>query len=40
MRRLLVFLGLQDLDAEKRIENPQIIVKAKLINNENGNTIE
>ena len=40
MRRLLIFLGLQDLDAEKRIENPQIIVKAKLINNENGNTIE
>ena len=30
MRRLLVFLGMQDLDAKKRIEKPQVIVKAKL----------
>ena len=30
MRRLLVFLGMQDLDAKKTIEKPQVIVKAKL----------
>ena len=40
MRRLLVFLGLQDLDAEKRIEKPQIIVKAQLIKNDDGTSIE
>ena len=39
MRRLLVFLGMQDLDAKKIIEKPQVIVKAKLINN-NGTSIE
>ena len=39
MRRLLVFLGMQDLDAKKTIEKPQVIVKAKLINN-NGRSIE
>ena len=30
MRRLLVFLGMQDLDAKKTVEKPQVIVKAKL----------
>ena len=39
MRRLLVFLGMQDLDAKERIEKPQVIVKAKLVN-ENGKAIE
>jgi len=39
MRRLLVFLGMQDLDAKERIEKPQVIVKAKLVNN-NGKSIE
>ena len=39
MRRLLVFLGMQDLDAKKTIEKPQVIVKAKLVNN-NGKSIE
>ena len=29
MRRLLVFLGMQDLDAKKTVEKPQVIVKAK-----------
>ena len=33
MRRLLVFLGMQDLEAKKTIEKPQVIVKAKLVNN-------
>jgi len=36
MRRLLVFLGLQDLDAKERIEKPQIIVKAELLNDNDG----
>ena len=40
MRRLLVFLGLQNLDAEKRIEKPQIIVKAQLVKNDDGTSIE
>ena len=39
MRRLLVFLGMQDLDAKKTIEKPQVIVKAKLVNND-GKSIE
>ena len=39
MRRLLVFLGMQDLDAKKIVEKPQVVVKAKLINN-NGKSIE
>jgi len=39
MRRLLVFLGMQDLEAKKIVEKPQVIVKAKLINN-NGKSIE
>ena len=39
IRRLLVFLGMQDLDAKKIVEKPQVIVKAKLINN-NGKSIE
>jgi outer membrane protein assembly factor BamC len=39
MRRLLVFLGMQDLDAKKTVEKPQVIVKANLINN-NGKSIE
>ena len=39
MRRLLVFLGMQDLEAKKTIEKPQVIVKAKLINS-NGKSIE
>ena len=39
MRRLLVFLGMQDLDAKERIEKPQVIVKAKLVNND-GKAIE
>ena len=39
MRRLLVFLGMQDLDAKKTVEKPQVVVKAKLINN-NGKSIE
>ena len=39
MRRLLVFLGMQDLEAKKTIEKPQAIIKAKLINN-NGTSIE
>jgi outer membrane protein assembly factor BamC len=39
MRRLLVFLGMQDLDAKERIEKPQVIVKAKLVN-DNGKEIE
>ena len=39
MRRLLVFLGMQDLEAKKTIEKPQVIVKAKLVNN-NGTSIE
>ena len=39
MRRLLVFLGMQDLDAKERIEKPQVIVKAKLVN-DNGKAIE
>ena len=39
MRRLLVFLGMQDLEAKKTIEKPQVIVKAKLVNN-NGRSIE
>jgi outer membrane protein assembly factor BamC len=39
MRRLLVFLGMQDLEAKKTIEKPQVIVKAKLVNN-NGASIE
>jgi len=39
MRRLLVFLGMQDLEAKKTVEKPQVIVKAKLINN-NGTSIE
>ena len=39
MRRLLVFLGMQDLDAKKTIEKPQVVVKAKLIN-KNGPSIE
>ena len=39
MRRLLVFLGMQDLDAKERIEKPQVIVRAKLVNN-NGKAIE
>ena len=38
MRRLLVFLGMQDLDAKKAVEKPQVIVKAKLINN-NGKSL-
>ncbi len=29
MRRLLVFLGMQDLDAKKTVEKPQVIAKAK-----------
>jgi len=39
MRRLLVFLGMQDLEAKKTIEKPQVIVKAKLVNND-GKSIE
>ena len=39
MRRLLVFLGMQDLDAKKTIEKPEVIVKARLIN-KNGPSIE
>jgi outer membrane protein assembly factor BamC len=39
MRRLLVFLGMQDLDAKERIEKPQVILKAKLVN-DNGKAIE
>jgi len=39
MRRLLVFLGMQDLDAKKTIEKPQVIVKAKIVN-DNGKAIE
>jgi outer membrane protein assembly factor BamC len=39
MRRLLVFLGMQDLDAKEKIEKPQVILKAKLIN-DNGKAIE
>ena len=39
MRRLLVFLGMQDLDAKKTIEKPQFIVKAKIVN-DNGKAIE
>ena len=39
MRRLLVFLGMQDLEAKKTIEKPQVILKAKLVNN-NGRSIE
>jgi len=39
MRRLLVFLGMQDLDAKERIEKPQVIVKAKIVNND-GKAIE
>ena len=39
MRRLLVFLGMQDLEAKKTIEKPQVIVKAKLVNND-GRYIE
>jgi outer membrane protein assembly factor BamC len=39
IRRLLVFLGMQDLDAKKIVEKPQVIVKAKLIDN-NGKSIE
>ena len=39
MRRLLVFLGMQDLDATKIIEKPEVIVKARLIN-KNGPSIE
>ena len=39
MRRLLVFLGMQDLEAKKTIEKPQVIVKAKLVN-DNGKVIE
>ena len=39
MRRLLVFLGMQDLDAKKTVEKPQVVVKAKLIDN-NGKSIE
>ena len=40
MRRLLVFLGMQDLDAEKKVKKPQVIVKAKLIENDNGVSIK
>ena len=39
MRRLLVFLGMQDLEAKKTIEKPQVIVKAKIVN-DNGKAIE
>jgi len=39
MRRLLVFLGMQDLDAKKAVEKPQTVVKAKLVN-KNGTSIE
>ena len=39
MRRLLLFLGMQDLDATKIIEKPEVIVKARLIN-KNGPSIE
>ena len=39
MRRLLVFLGMQDLEAKKTIEKPQVILKAKLVN-DNGKAIE
>jgi outer membrane protein assembly factor BamC len=39
MRRLLVFLGMQDLDAKEKVEKPQVIVKAKLVN-DNGKAIE
>jgi len=40
MRRLLVFLGMQDLDAKERIEKPQIIVKAELLNDNDGSSIK
>ena len=40
MRRLLVFLGIQDLDAQKRIEKPEVIVKAKLVKNDNETSIQ
>jgi len=40
MRRLLVFLGMQDLDAEEKVKKPQVIVKAKLIKNDNGASIK
>lgn len=40
MRRLLVFLGMQDLDAQKRIEKPEVIVKAKLVKNDNETSIQ
>ncbi len=39
MRRLLVFLGMQDLDAKKTVEKPQTVIKAKLVN-KNGTSIE
>ena len=40
MRRLLVFLGMQDLDAKKIVEKPQVITKAEMVNDDDGSSIK
>ncbi len=40
MRRLLVFLGMQDLDAKKTVEKPQVIAKAEMVNDDDGSSIK
>ena len=40
MRRLLVFLGMQDLDAKKIVEKPKVITKAEMVNDDDGSSIK
>ena len=40
MRRLLVFLGMQDLDAKKIVEKPKVITKAEMVNDVDGSSIK
>lgn len=40
MRRLLVFLGMQDLDAKKTVEKPLVISKAEMVNDDDGSLIK
>ena len=40
LRRLMIKLGATDFDAKEKIERPQVIVKAELINTEQGNFIQ
>ena len=40
LRRLMIKLGATDFDAKEKIERPQVIVKAELINTEQGKFIQ